>query len=197
MKKVGITGGIGSGKTTVCALFKTLGIPVYNADERAKWLMNHDADVMRSVKELIGDEAYDSEQMANSKLIASIVFRDKKLLDALNQIIHPAVAKDGESWYAAQQAHAYVLKESALMFETEIYKDMDKNILVISPEALRIERVRKRDHSSVEAIKERMNHQMSDEEKIPLADYIIHNDTDHSLIEQVIAIHKKLLNDEI
>ena len=197
MKKVGITGGIGSGKTTVCALFKTLGIPVYNADERAKWLMNHDADVMRSVKELIGDEAYDSEQMANSKLIASIVFRDKKLLDALNQIIHPAVAKDGESWYAAQKAHAYVLKESALMFETEIYKDMDKNILVISPEALRIERVRARDHSSVEAIKERMNHQMSDEEKIPLADYIIHNDTDHSLIEQVIAIHKKLLNDEI
>lgn len=193
MMKVGVTGGIGSGKSTVCALFATLGIPIYNADERAKWLMNHDALVIERVKDLIGKEAYDANQKANNKLIASIVFRDKILLDALNQIIHPAVKCDSEKWYTAQQSHPYIIKESALLFETGMDKNMDKNILVISPEALKLTRLLDRDHTTVEAIKERMNHQMKDTEKMPMADYIIRNGEENSLIEQVLEIHKKLI----
>jgi len=192
MLKIGITGGIGAGKSTVSQLFKTLGVPVYNSDERAKWLMNHDLDLKNKIIKLFGDNAYTSHEEVNRMLIAQKVFNDKLLLVQLNELVHPAVKKDYLDWSTSILNNKYSLKESALLFETGIYKELDKNILVVAPLNIRIERVMKRDGISQELVEQRIKNQLPEEEKIPLADYIIYNDESNSLIEQVLTIHQQI-----
>jgi len=192
MLKIGITGGIGVGKSTVSQLFKTLGVPVYNSDERAKWLMNHDHDLKVKIKKLLGDNAYKNNEEVNREVIATKVFNDEALLNQLNELVHPAVKKDYLDWSTSILNNKYSLKESALLFETGMYKELDKNILVVAPLHLRIGRVMKRDGISQELVEQRIKNQLPEEEKIPLADFIIYNDESTSLIEQVLTIHQEI-----
>ncbi len=194
MLKVGITGGIGSGKTTVCKIFDTLDIPVYYADERAKWLMENHEPLVQQITELFGEEAYSSDGKLNRPFIAQIVFNDKSRLEQLNQLVHPVVIEDGDKWHQKQSA-PYTLKEAALLFESGSYKSLDKVITVFAPEHIRIERVMRRDGVDAETVKARMRNQMSDEQKMALADFVIHNYGDHLLVPQVLRIHGWLMSD--
>ncbi|MCD6068810.1 MAG: putative dephospho-CoA kinase [Bacteroidetes bacterium] len=191
IKTIGLTGGIGSGKSTVARVFEVTGIPVYSSDDRAK-AMYFEPDVRAKVLALLGPEAYLSEREINKAYIASRIFSDKNILDGINGIIHPAVGRDFEKWYAIQKNVPFVLKESALLFETGIYKNMDANILVVSPEHLRARRIALRDKLSEEEVLKRFKNQLNDDQKIPYADYIITNDEEQSLIEQVLDVKKKI-----
>lgn len=192
MKVIGLTGGIGSGKTTVAKIFEVLGVPVYYSDERARDLY-FVPEIKAAVVDLVGPEAYFSPTALNRPYIASKVFSDEALLARLNDIIHPAVGKDFDEWLEKQN-HSFVLKESAILFETGIYKKLDGTILVVSPEALRMERIAKRDKLSDEEVKKRFKAQLSDEQKIPFAQWIINNDEEHSLIEQSLQVQSKILS---
>lgn len=191
MKVLGLTGGIGSGKTTVAGFFEELGIPVYIADVEAKKLMLEDEEVKASIIQLFGEETYE-EGIPNRKFIASKVFGDKEKLEKLNQIIHPAVARHFEVWKSEQQA-PYVVYEAAILFEKGGYRKCDFNLLVTAPFERRIERLQERDSSSLEEIKARMNHQWSDEKKAALADFIIENKELSKTREGVHELHKTLL----
>ena len=191
--KVGITGGIGSGKTTVCKIFQVLDVPVYNADIRAKWLMNTDEALIKKIKNLFGEKSYDEQGQLNRKYIASQVFENKEKLEKLNSIVHPAVKEDFESWVEAQESD-YVIKEAALLFETGSYKQMDYNVLVTAPLAVRIKRVMMRDGVDEQSVLARVKNQLDDEEKAILADYIIVNDNRHSLVKEVFRLHKLFLD---
>ncbi len=188
----GITGGIGSGKTTVCKIFEVLGVPVYYADERARWLLNNDASVKEKVIALLGNEAYSNDEL-NRPFIAEKVFADKNLLEQYNAIVHPAVAEDTLSWTSQHLDEPYVLKEAALLVETGSYLNLDKLIVVIAPENIRIERVMQRDGLSKEAVTARIKNQMPESEKVKLADFIIVSDGSQSLIEQVKNIHQEIM----
>lgn len=190
--KVGITGGIGSGKTTVCKIFETLGIPVYYADERAKWLMVNDPDLIKDIKVLFGEAAYNSEDHLNRKYISDIVFNNPEKLNQLNSLVHPAVAKDGSAWNQAQVGVPYTLREAALIYEAGINKHLDYVIVVTAPLELRIQRVMQRDQIPREAVEARIDKQMPEEEKVRLGDFVIVNDGEQALIPQVLAIHQKL-----
>ncbi|MBK6731669.1 MAG: dephospho-CoA kinase [Bacteroidetes bacterium] len=189
---VGITGGIGSGKTLVCHLFATLGIPVYYADERAKIILQSNDDVIAAVKNLLGNNVYSDEGILNRKLVATLVFSDSDLLAKYNAIIHPAVLQDSNLWMHQHASSAYILKEAALLFESGSYKSLDKIICVTAPEILRIERVMRRDTISENAVKQRMKNQWSEAEKAALSDYIIINDGNTMLIPQVMNVHQQL-----
>lgn len=191
MLKIGITGGIGSGKTTVCQIFETLGIPVYYADDRAKRLMTEDPILKRQIVELFGQEAYQKDGSLNRKHIADIVFNNKAQLARLNAAVHPAVGRDANAWHDAQNA-PYTLREAALLFEAGSFRQMDKVITVTAPEEVRIARVMKRDQTTEEAVRARMDKQMPEAEKVERADFVIHNDGKHSLISQVLDIHRQL-----
>lgn len=192
MFKIGITGGIGSGKTTVCKIFETLGIPIYYADERAKALMVENQELIASIKKLFGEKAYLEDGSLNRAYIAEIVFNDKNKLQQLNGLVHPAVFMDGVEWHNAQKDVPYTLKEAALLFEGKGHQFLDKIITVYAPKEVRLERVMKRDNAPKEAIEARMNKQMPDEEKVKLADFVIYNDGTQLLIPQVMEIHKAL-----
>ena len=192
MYKVGITGGIGSGKSTIARIFESIGIPVYYADKEAKRLMNKNPSLKQDIKLLLSNEAYHKNGRLNRKYIAERVFKDKALLAQLNNLVHPAVRYDFESW-AERQENSYVLKESALIFEIKGQSYFDATILVIADKETRIERIIKRDKSNRKAVIDRMNNQLSDEIKIPLADHIVSNNGVNSLIEQVLKIHRKLI----
>lgn len=191
MLKVGITGGIGSGKSTVCQVFETLGIPVLYADDIAKELMEHDLALRTAIIQLLGSEAYIGKQL-NKTYIANIVFHDKHKLAQLNAIIHPATIAYGDKWMQVQQG-PYALKEAALFFETGSNKNMDVMIGVSAPLHIRIQRTMHRDAISQEAVMERIAKQMDDEAKMKLCDYVIINDDKTSIIDQVVAIHQKLV----
>lgn len=191
---VGLTGGIGSGKTTIAAIFKKLGIPVYIADNRAKYLMNSSDQIKAKIKELLGVDAYTNEGL-NRAYVATKVFDDKNLLSKLNQIVHPEVDKDFKEWYKKQTAF-YVIKEAAILFENGGYKKCDYIILVTAPLEERINRVVKRDKvSSLEVLK-RINNQWTDMCKISLSDAVIENVTFSQLEPQVNKIHHNLIKDE-
>lgn len=194
MLKIGITGGIGSGKTTVCKQFASLGIPVYYADDRAKWLMNNDPKLKAALIEQFGAETYQQDQL-NRAYLANIVFKDQKKLELLNGIVHPAVYEDGRQWQLDQEANGaiYSLKEAALLFETGSYLDLDKIIVVTAPLELRIARVMKRDSTTKEAVLDRINKQLPDEEKIAKADFVVHNIELENLANQVDKIHQAVL----
>lgn len=191
MLTVGITGGIGSGKTTVCKIFEKLGVPVYYADDRAKWLLNNHKDIIQQVKNLLGEESYLNNEI-NRPYIAQKVFNDKNLLQQYNEIVHPAVAFDTLEWMQQHLYKKYILKEAALLVETGIYQTLDKLIVVTAPKEIRIERVIKRDGLSREAVEARINNQMPEEDKIKYADFIIINDGNHDLEQQVNKIHTAL-----
>lgn len=190
MLKIGITGGIGTGKTTVCRIFELLGIPVFYADAVGKQLMIEDFGVIKNIKLLFGEETYFNDASLNKKHIADIVFKDQDKLTLLNNIIHPAV-KESFKYWCTQQTAPYVLKEAAIMFESKSHVDNDFNILVSSPLETRIERVIKRDLTTRENVLDRISKQMPEEEKEKLSDFVIVNDDKTFLIEQVLDLHKK------
>ncbi len=195
-KTIGLTGGIGSGKSTVARIFEVMGVPVYYSDDRAKE-MYYIPEVKEKVIALLGKEAYLNDHQIDKKFIANKIFSDTSILQEINGIIHPAVKKDFSEWaktipIAIGKEHAFVLKESALLFETGIYKTLDASILVVSPELLRAKRIAKRDNLTEAEVIARFKSQMSDEQKITLTSYIIHNDEEHSLIEQVLELKLKL-----
>jgi dephospho-CoA kinase len=194
MKLIGLTGGIGSGKSTAADLFRTLGIPVFESDLRAKWLMQSNEHVRHALIALFGDDVYTAEQELNRKWIAGQVFNNPTLLKQLNEIVHPAVFQDLIDWAneASQQNAPYLIQESALLFEENLAKRMSAVILVIAPEEVRIERVMKRDQTPRSEVMNRIKNQLPDEKKIPGADYIIYNDGERSLIEQVMDIDRMI-----
>lgn len=190
MLKIGITGGIGSGKTTVCRLFELLGVSVYYADIRAKMLMQIDEDLMEGIRAAFGRDVYDGH-ILNRSLLGSIVFNDAEQLQRLNGLVHPAVFRDFDKW-STEQKGLYVLKEAAILFESGSAKDCAYTILVKSPLDLRVSRIMKRDGLSKEDIMKRIDKQMSDEEKEKLASFIIVNDETRLVIPQVLALHQQL-----
>jgi len=187
MLKIGLTGGIGSGKTTVAEVFKQLGIPVYSSDDRAKALMLENEPLRASVIGLFGEQSY-LEGELNRAYIASKVFSNKEQLNKLNALVHPVLKKDFEVWTATQQS-AYIIKEAAILFETGAYKGLDKVILVEAPKELKISRVVQRDGIDHEAVLARMDKQWSDEQKRERSDHVIINDEKSSLLEQVLKLH--------
>lgn len=191
--KVGITGGIGSGKTTVCKIFEILGIPVYYADDRAKWLMANDPSLKASIQTTFGPESYSAIGELNRQYLAEKVFSNPEAVSKINALVHPCVGKDFESWID-RQTFPYVLKEAALIFESGGDKKLDGVINVSSPLKVRVARVLLRDpHRSEEQINHIIDQQMPDEEKNDLADYVIKNTENKMLIPQVLAIHQELL----
>ncbi|MCB0521637.1 MAG: dephospho-CoA kinase [Saprospiraceae bacterium] len=192
--KIGITGGIGSGKTTVSKIFEILGIPVYYADNRAKSIMEQEGEVKNRINRLFGKEAYFQNGGLNRKYIAGVVFQDKTKLEKLNAIVHPAVIKDGEAWFAEQHGTPYCLKEAALLIESGSYKTLDALIVVTAPQPLRIERVMKRDGLKKTDVIARLKSQGPEEEKLRLADFVIQNDGSQSLIKQVLETHQQIVS---
>lgn len=190
--RIGITGGIGSGKTTVCQIFATLGIPVYYADDRAKWLMGNDPQLIATLKDAFGEKTYTEQGTLDRAYLAELVFNNQEQLDILNSIVHPAVREDGIRWDEQHQDTPYTLREAALLYESGIYQLLDQIITVTAPEALRIQRVMERDGLREEQVKARMDKQWPEEKKVALADFVIHNDGQHSLIRQVFQIHQQL-----
>ncbi|WP_010182886.1 dephospho-CoA kinase [Aquimarina agarilytica] len=192
---VGLTGGIGSGKTYVAEIFKSLGVPVYIADIEAKKLMHTNAEVKKAISLLFGKEAY-KEGLLNRKFISNQVFKHKSLLEQLNAIVHPAVAKHFDEWYSSQNFD-FVIKESAILFETGGDKKCDKTVLVMAPEEIRIERVMNRDQITENEVRARIKNQWDDEKKKKLADYIIDNIDTYYVKKQVNKLFLTLKNDFI
>src|ERR1700761_2298450 len=193
MLKVGITGNIGSGKTTVSKVFELLGVPVFYADDAAKNIMVTDALLMEQIKEAFGKESYFEDGSLNRKHIAGIVFNDKDQLAKLNSLTHPAVFRAFDNWVADIHNARYVMKEAALLFESTSYKMCDKTIMVSAPLDLRINRVIQRDNISKAEVKSRDSRQFDEAKKISLADYVIKNDESALVIPQVLKLHEEFL----
>ncbi|WP_343318542.1 dephospho-CoA kinase [Sphingobacterium multivorum] len=189
--KIGITGGIGSGKTFICQLFRALGVPVYNADEEAKKLMNTDLRIKERLIAEFGEQTY-KEGKLDRAFLAEQIFSDKTKLERVNGIVHPVVIQAAKDW-AEQQKFRYSLKEAALLFESGSYKDLDYTILVTAPLPVRLKRVMERDAVTEEQVMERMNKQLPDEEKLKMADFVIVNDGTTPLLPQVWTLHQKFL----
>lgn len=192
MLRVGITGGIGSGKSTVCAVFETLGIPVYYADAETKKLYTQNSGLKAEIVKAFGPDVYFNGQLDRAKL-AAMVFSNKEKLDQLNHIVHPFVLQDFENWCKLHETKHYVIKEAAIMFESGSYKQMDVIIGVVAPEEIRIQRTMKRDGLSREEVVQRINKQMPTDELIKRCRFVVENSGNDSLIIQVLNLHKKLL----
>ncbi len=196
MKKpllVGITGGIGSGKSTVCRVFQTLGIPVYDADSRAKYLMTTDGILMSGIRKEFGDLSYDNQGQLNRTYLAANVFGNPEKLEKLNALVHPRVGFDFNRWVAQHQNQKYILKEAALLFEAGSYESLDRIIVVFSPVELRMKRILQRDqHRTAEQVADIMARQWTDDDKLAKADHIIYNDEKRLIIPQVLALHTEL-----
>lgn len=191
---VGITGGIGSGKSTVCQLFSLLGIPVYTADNRAKWLMAQDAELQNQISSTFGTESYLANGELNRAFLAETVFPNPEKITELNALVHPVVRKDFEQWIT-QQSAPYLIKEAALLFETGAAKELDYVINVSSPLRVRMARILLRDpYRSEEQVNQIINQQLPDEEKNALADFCIKNTDNKLLIPQVLEVHAQLLS---
>lgn len=193
MYKVGITGGIGTGKSTVCRIFSALGIPCYDADSRAKWLTENHSGIREALIKQFGPETF-AGGVLNRPFLAAAAFKDAAQTALLNSITHPAVQEDFIAWTAAQQGAPYVLKEAALLYEAGSYKELDCMIVVTAPLELRIKRVLNRDkHRTEKQVVDIINRQWPDEKKIKLADHVIANDEQHLLVPQVIALHEQFI----
>lgn len=191
MKIVGLTGGIGSGKTTVAKLFGQLGVPTYFADDEAKALMNRSKVIKRKLIALFGEEAYINQKL-NRPFLAEAIFNDKNLLKAMNAIVHPKVASHFKKWTEKQQTD-YVLKENAILFEHGGEKDCDFTILVTAPESIRIERVIARDQRTKAQVQAIINNQLPEQEKIKKATFVIENTDLSATKKQVIKVHQNLI----
>lgn len=190
MITVGLTGGIGSGKSYIAEVFRKIGVPVFTSDDEAK-LAYQDHIVRKQVIELLGTEAY-QEELLNTSFISAKIFDNSELLQKLNDIIHPWVEKEFRTWADRMSEHAYIIKEAAILFETGIYKKLDYTICVTAPVNIRVSRVISRDNSNKETVLKRINQQWLDEKKIPLADYIIQNDGSQLVLPQILTIHNSI-----
>ena len=188
---VGLTGGIGSGKTTVAKVFETLGVPVYYADDAAKKLMNEDEELRKKIIAHFGKEIYENG-ILNKEILGGIVFNDAEKLKLLNSLVHPATIADADQWHKLQTM-PYVIKEAALLFESDAWKNIDYSIGVKAPEALRLQRAMQRDNQTAENIQARMQKQMNEVEKMKRCDFILINDEHQLLIPQILELHEKLL----
>lgn len=189
--KVGLTGGIGSGKSTIAKMFELLGVPVYYADAASKRLYHTNQELMTSLKQHFGEDIYTADQLDRQKL-AAIVFNDPHKLDLLNRLVHPPTIKDAEDWMQKQTA-PYVIKEAALLFESGSVSGLDYVIGVYAPVHLRIKRTMDRDKVSREEVQARMNRQIDEDIKMRLCDYVITNNEQQLVIPQVIELHQQLL----
>ncbi|HLA57820.1 MAG TPA: dephospho-CoA kinase [Puia sp.] len=191
MLKVGLTGGIGSGKTTVAQIFEVLSIPVYYADSAARDLMNKDPELKKKIIASFGRDAYKNGEL-NRAYLGSVVFQDTEKLNLLNSIVHPITIRDSENWMKNQKA-SYAIKEAALIFEAGLEKYLDYVIGVTAPESLRMQRVVERDQVPMQKVLDRMRHQMDEKEKISRCDFVIQNDGIRPILPQVLEIHERLL----
>lgn len=192
MLRVGITGGIGSGKSTVARIFEVLGIPVYYADDAAKRMMNENEELKEKIKHQFGNDVY-ADGKLNRKRLAEIVFNAPEKLEQLNALTHPATIKDAENWMK-KQTTPYSIKEAALIFESGAQEHLDHVIGVTAPAPLRIQRTMQRDGITREEVIARMNKQMDENIKMKLCDFVLRNDEQELLLPQVIALHEKLLS---
>lgn len=192
MLTIGITGGIGSGKSTVCRIFRVLGAPVFQADLVARKLQDEDPEIRGRLMELFDPEIYTENGLLNRKKLAEIIFNNHLLLEEVNKLIHPAVHREFKKWKEQMFKFPYVLYEAAILFETGNFRSFDYTILVVADQQERIERVMKRDNLSSEAILQRMNNQMKDAEKIILADFIIENNDNQLIMPQVLKLDQFL-----
>jgi len=194
MKKIGITGGIGAGKSLICEVFQLLGIPNYPADYRAKWLQSNDPELKVKIAYHFGEEAYFENGDLNRDYLSKEVFGDDEKLKLLNSLVHPAVGKDFKNWCKQHADKPYILKEAALLFETGSYKQLDATINVHANQELRLKRTLERDpQRTKESVLAIMKKQFSDEKRMDLADYVIYNDESRSVIKQVMAMHEELV----
>jgi len=193
-KLIGLTGGIGSGKTTVSKIFSILGIPIYYADDRAKWLMINSSNLIAEIKRNFGEDSYFEDGSLNRVYLGDKVFKSQEQTKLINSLVHPAVKSDFEHW-ASEQNAPYVIKEAALLFETGSYQQLDKTIIVSSPIKIRIARILMRDPHRTEAqLNEIIDKQWPDEEKNKLADFVIKNADNKLLIPQVLDIHAQIIS---
>lgn len=192
--QIGITGGIGSGKSLVCRIFQILGAPVYDADSRAKDLMTTDGILISRIKKEFGELSYRPDGSLHREYLSEKVFNDAERLNVLNGLVHPRVAEDYTQWVGHHQQAPYVIKEAALLFEAGSYKTLDKVIVVHAPSSVRIKRVLRRDKHRTEAqVREIMKNQLPDEDTLARADFIIRNDESQLVITQVLDLHHQFL----
>lgn len=189
---IGLTGGIGAGKSTVAKVFQALNVPVFNSDREAKRCINHDANVVHAIKKAFGD-VYQHGELERVKL-AEIVFNDASALAQLNSIVHPKVAMRFDQWVAKNSTVKFLIKEAAILIESGAYQSVDKIILVTAPESARIDRVVRRDTISVEKVKSRIKAQLSDKEKLAFADFVIVNDDTQLVLPQVLEVYEALMH---
>lgn len=190
--QVGVTGGIGAGKSVACKIFRILGIPVYNADNRARWLCVNNSDLKTHIIKTFGEDAYDTDGNFDRSFMARHVFNDESKLEKLNSLIHPVVKKDFINWQS-KQTSPYTIKEAALLFEAGTYIDLDIIITVTAPDEDRVNRVILRDpHRNQEDVQKIMQKQMEQEEKARQSHYVILNDNKHLITRQIIDIHNKI-----
>jgi dephospho-CoA kinase len=194
MLRIGITGGIGSGKSVVCRLFQLLGAPVYDSDYRAKWIMAHDESLRAELLAAFGAQTFTPTGQLDRTYLAKVAFADPAQLSRLNALVHPHVGRDFETWASVQQqaGRPYLLKEAALLYESGAYRQLDRIITIFAPQAVRQARVLRRDpHRSAADILAIVDKQMSEEEKMQRADYIIYNDDQQLLLPQVVALDEQ------
>jgi len=192
MKIIGLTGGIGSGKTTVSRVFATLNIPIYNSDIEAKKLINSSSKIKEKLIFEFGEEVY-LQNSLNKKFLANIIFNNKQKLEFVNSVVHPVVINHFHKWVSLQIS-SYVIKENAILFESGMHKNVDLIITVTAPEETRIKRVQKRDNTTYEEVKSRIKNQISDKEKIEKSDFKIYNDDDQLVLPQILKIHNSILS---
>ena len=194
MLKVGITGGMGSGKSTVCNILKNLGVPVFSSDDVGKMLLNNDDYLKSQIKKKFDSDMYTSSGTIDRERMARLVFNNPDELKKLNELVHPRVKAEFDSWCKKNEKKPYVVKEAAILFETDQHKELDKMVTVFCPKEERIRRIIKRDEVTKESVEKRMLHQYSDAERNALADFIIMNDGNEELLPQVMELHELLLN---
>ncbi len=190
--KVGLTGGIGSGKTLVCSVLEKLGVAVYYADSEARRLMNSDPELEHQISGLFGNKAYEGGSL-NREFLAQRVFKDKELLTRLNELVHPAVQKDFSRWASEQKPAFYVVEEAAILFESGSDRNMDLTIGVFAEKELRVRRVMQRDGIARDQVRMRINSQMNEKEKMEKADIVIRNDGKLMILPQIINMHNAIL----
>ena len=192
-KIIGITGGIGSGKSLICKIFSMMNIPIYDADSRAKYLINNDLSLKNSIKNLLGENAYLPTGIYNRKWVASQVFNNPDLLKQLNSLVHPCVHKDSHDWVKKYSKSPFLIYEAALMKAAGDNNMFDKVIVVYAPINLRIQRIQVRDKRSEQEIKDIIARQISDEERLKIADYVIENDDKEPVLKQVLELYEILV----
>ncbi len=192
MIKVVVTGGIGSGKTFICSVFKNLGIPIFHADTEARTIMNKNKSIINQIKHTFGADIYLKNDVLDRKKLANIVFNDSFALENLNQIVHPEVRRSFKNWSSNQQSY-YVIQESAIVFENNQITQFDKIITVTAPLKVRVKRIIERNNINKEEVLARINNQVSDAYKVKHSDYVIFNDGKTMILPQIIEIHKRLI----